>query len=36
MLYEMLPDVFPEGRLTDVELILWDKFAGDLKANTSG
>jgi hypothetical protein len=36
MLYELLPDRFPHGQLTDVELILWDKFAEELKAKTHG
>jgi hypothetical protein len=31
MLYEMLPDQFPHGQLTDVEIILWNKFAESLK-----
>lgn len=25
-LFEALPDYFPQGRLTEVELRLWDKY----------
>jgi len=25
-LFEVLPDYFPQGRLTDLELQLWNKF----------
>ncbi|WP_319521668.1 hypothetical protein [uncultured Desulfosarcina sp.] len=30
-LFEVLPDVFPQGFLTDTELILWGRFYDELK-----
>ena len=30
MLFELRPDLFPEGWLTDVELCLWDLYLTDL------
>lgn len=26
MMFEISPDIFPEGYVTDVELILWDMY----------
>jgi hypothetical protein len=31
-LFEVRPDVFPEGRLTDVEIALWARFFTDKAA----
>ena len=28
-LFQVLPDVFPQGRLTEVEISLWDKYYKD-------
>jgi hypothetical protein len=38
MLYEIRPDLFPEGMLTDCEIILWSRHFEATKANgvTSG
>jgi len=29
-MYEMRPDLFPQGYLTPLETALWDKFYGEL------
>jgi hypothetical protein len=30
-LFQVLPDVFPQGRLTEVEIGLWEKYYQDKK-----
>jgi hypothetical protein len=32
-LFEVIPDVFPEGRLTDIECALWGRYYGDKNRN---
>lgn len=33
MLFEIAPNIFPEGYVTDVEIMLWDKHYGEKKDN---
>lgn len=33
MLFELRPDVFPQGFLTEVEMHLWDLYLTDLHAS---
>jgi hypothetical protein len=35
MLFEIRPDVFPQGLLTDCEMALWGLYLDDLKARTT-
>ena len=32
MLFEVRPDLFPQGYLTDAEMALWDLYIGEMNA----
>jgi hypothetical protein len=32
MIYELRPDLFPEGWLTECEIVLWSRYFDDQKA----
>ena len=36
MLFEVRPDLFPAGMLTETEACLWDLYLSDLAAQTPG
>lgn len=29
MLYEVAPDLFPEGLVSEIEIMLWDRYYGE-------
>ena len=35
-LFEVRPDLFPEGMLTDTEVAMWGMFQSELDASRSG